>query len=118
MDSNSVMAFVPMGNTAAITAASSAPTGVQAGIGAGKAVTSGTCQYRIVNAGSDIVWLGVGASAAAAATAAADASSGSPAAGIPLVPGAVEVFRFDEGVYFSGKAAANTTIYITPGQGL
>lgn len=118
MNSNSTMAFVPLGNTVAITAASSAPTGVQAEIASGKSVTFGTCQYRIINTGNVTVWLGVGASAATAATAAAEATSGNPAAGIPLVPGAVEVIRFDEGVYFSGKASTNTTIYITPGQGL
>jgi hypothetical protein len=110
-------AFTPLGNTVAITAASSAPTGVQASASStAKAAFAG--QYRIVNAGDVTVHLGVGASAAAAATAAAEATSGNPAAGIPLVPGAVEIFSFNIDTYFSGKASENTTIYITPGDGL
>lgn len=110
-------AFKPLGNTVAITAAATAPTGVQAGASStAKATFAG--QYRIVNAGSVTVHLGVGASAAAAAAAAVAATSGSPAAGIPLVPGAVEIFSFDVDTYFSGLAASNTTIYITPGDGL
>lgn len=118
MDSNSEMAFVPLGNTVAITAAATAPTGVQALVNATTPVTCGTCQYRVINSGTVTVFLGVGANATAAANNAAEAVSGTPAAGIPLLPGAVEVLRFDEGVFFSGKASANTTIYITPGQGL
>ncbi len=45
-------------------------------------------------------------------------SSGNPAAGIPLVPGAVEILRFTSEAYFSAKASENTTLYITPGTGL
>jgi hypothetical protein len=45
-------------------------------------------------------------------------TSGNPAAGIPLVPGAVEILRFTSEAYFSGKASENTTLYITPGTGL
>jgi hypothetical protein len=44
--------------------------------------------------------------------------AGNPSPAIPLVPGAVEILRFGEEVYFSGLAAAATTLYITPGQGL
>ena len=110
-------AFKPLGNTVAITAASTAPTGVQAGASStAKAAFAG--QYRIVNAGNVTVHLGVGASAAEAQAAAVAAVSGTPAAGIPLVPGAVEIFSFDVDTYFSGLAASNTTIYITPGDGL
>lgn len=110
-------AFNPLGNTVAITAASTAPTGVQAGASStAKAAFAG--QYRIVNAGNVTVHLGVGESAAAAQSAAAAATSGSPAAGIPLVPGAVEVFSFNIDTYFSGKASEDTTIYITPGDGI
>lgn len=110
-------AFKPLGNTVAITAASTAPTGVQASASS-TAKTAFAGQYRIVNAGSVTVHLGVGASAAAAQAAAVAATSGNPAAGIPLVPGAVEIFSFDVDTYFSGLAASNTTIYITPGDGL
>lgn len=110
-------AFKPLGNTVAITAAATAPTGVQAGASS-TSTAKFAGQYRIVNAGSVTVHLGVGTSAAAAAAAAVAATSGSPAAGIPLVPGAVEIFSFDADTYFSALAASNTTIYITPGDGL
>jgi hypothetical protein len=59
-----------------------------------------------------------GKSAAASAVAnAVAATSGNPAAGIPLVPGAVEILRFTSEAYFSAKASENTTLYITPGTG-
>jgi hypothetical protein len=110
-------AFKTLGNTVAITAASTAPTGVQASASStSKAAFAG--QYRIVNAGSVTVHLGVGATAAAAAANAVAALAGYPATGIPLVPGAVEIFSFDVDTYFSGLAASNTTLYITPGAGL
>jgi hypothetical protein len=44
--------------------------------------------------------------------------SGNPAAGIPLLPGAVEILRFSAESYFSGLAASAQTLYITPGQGI
>lgn len=110
-------AFKPLGNTVAITAASSAPTGVQASASStSRAAFAG--QYRVINAGNVTVHLGVAATDSGAATAAAAATSGTPAAGIPLVPGAVEIFSFEIDSYFSGKASENTTIYITPGAGL
>lgn len=110
-------AFKPLGNTVAITAASSAPTGVQAGASSTtRAAFAG--QYRVINTGSVTVHLGVGASAVAAAAAAVAATSGNPAAGIPLVPGAVEIFSFEIDSFFSASAASNTTIFITPGAGL
>lgn len=46
------------------------------------------------------------------------ATAGNPAAGVPLVAGAVEVLRFLAGWYFSGVADAATTVYLTPGEGL
>ncbi len=46
------------------------------------------------------------------------AAAGVPAAGIPLVPGAVEILRFSAEAYFSGYSASAATIYITPGEGL
>lgn len=46
------------------------------------------------------------------------ATAGNPAAGIPLVAGAVEVLRFPAGSFFSGASSAPTTVYLTPGEGL
>ena len=117
MATNSQIAFNPQGNTVVVAAAATAPAGVQAPVN-GKFDAQATGQVRIVNAGSNTVHLGVGQSAAEATANAVAATAGSPAAGIPLVPGAVEVLRFPLGSYFSGVAAAATTLYITPGEGL
>lgn len=117
MATNSQIAFNPQGDTVAVAAAATAPLGVQVTwTGVFSQQESGI--VRVVNAGNDTVHLGVGITAAAAQTAAVAATAGNPAAGIPLVPGAVEVLRFGPNTYFSGYAANNTTIYITPGLGL
>lgn len=115
MATNSQIAFNPQGRTVAITAASSAPTGVQALV-SGSAQPRG--QFRIVNTGNVTVHLGVGPTATAAQANAVAATSGSPAVGIPMAPGAVEILRFTPEAYFSGLASENTTLYITPGTGL
>ena len=117
MATNSQIAFNPQGNTVVVTAAATAPTGVQAPVN-GKFDAQATGQVRIVNAGTNTVHLGVGPSAADATANAVAATAGSPAAGIPLVPGAVEVLRFPLGSYFSGVAAGATTVYVTPGEGI
>jgi hypothetical protein len=65
-----------------------------------------------------IVHLGVGPTVAKAKANAEAAVSGNPAAGIPLLPGAVEILRFSDTSYFSGLAASAQTLYITPGQGI
>lgn len=117
MATNSQIAFAPLGNTVAITAAASAPTGVRALVSERNSPNS-PGQYRVINAGSAIVHLGVGPTAAKAAANAVAATSGNPAAGIPLLPGAVEILRFGPESYFSALAASSTTIYITPGQGI
>ena len=117
MATNSQIAFNPQGNTVVVAAAASAPAGVQAPVN-GKFDAQATGQVRIINAGTNTVHLGVGSSAADATVNAVAATAGSPAAGIPLVPGAVEIMRFPLGSYFSGVAAAATTLYITPGEGI
>ena len=117
MATNSQIAFNPQGETVAITAAASPPTGVQALVD-GRFTQQETGQVRIINAGTNTVHLGVGPTAAIAAANAVAATSGNPAAGIPLVAGAVEIMRFPAGSYFSGLAASDTTLYITPGEGL
>ena len=114
MATNSQIAFNPQGDTVVVAAASTAPTGVQAPAG----TVNPRGQYRIVNAGNVTVHLGVGATAAAAQANAVAAAAGVPAAGIPLVPGAVEILRFSAEAYFSGYSASAATVYITPGEGL
>lgn len=115
MATNSQIAFNPQGETIAVAADTSAPSGVQA---ATRQSTGQSGQYRIINAGTSTVFLGVGSSAAAAQANAVAPIAGNPSPAIVLVPGAVEIFSFGEGAFFSGLAAAATTVYITPGSGV
>lgn len=117
MATNSQIAFNPQGKTVVVAAAAIAPLGVQAPVDQ-RFSAQETGQVRVVNAGTVTVHLGVGPTAAAAQANAVAATAGNPAAGIPLVPGAVEIMRFPLGSYFSGLASAATTLYITPGEGL
>ena len=118
MATNSQIPFNPLGNTVVVAADAVAPAGVAAPVfPAFSAQERG--EVRIVNASPNLVHLGVGSSAALAQAAAVAAAAGSPAAGIPLVAGAVEVLRFGQGAFFSGVSAAGaSTVYVTPGQGL
>lgn len=104
-------AFTPMGDTATFDAALTAPTPVQA-----SSSTLGGNQYRVINTGTVVVFLGVGTTAAAANTAVA-----SVATSIPLLPSTDEILSFVPNAYFTGKVASGAgtaTIYITPGDGL
>ena len=117
MATNSQIAFNPQGKTVVVAAAAIAPLGVQAPVDQ-RFSAQETGQVRIVNASTNTVHLGVGPTAAAAQSNAVAATAGNPAAGIPLVAGAVEVLRFPAGWYFSGVAALASTVYVTPGEGL
>lgn len=117
MSNNSQIAFSPLGQTVVVAAAGTAPTGVQAPVYE-KFNPQNAGQYRFVNAGSNTVFLGTGASAAEATANAVAPVAGNPSPAIVLVPGAVEILRFNKDTYFSGLAAGATTVYVTPGQGL
>ena len=117
MSTNSQIAFTPLGKTIAVAAASTAPTGVQAPV-AEKFNPQNAGQYRIVNAGTNTVFLGTGPTAALAQAAAVAPVAGTPSDAIVLLPGAIEVLRFNKDTFFSGLAAAANTVYVTPGQGL
>ena len=103
-------AFTPFGNTVAFIASTSAPTPVQASTvgGAGN-------QYLIQNSGTATVFLGVGSTAALANAAAATVTATGPS--IPLLAGTTQVFTFNTQSYFTGVASANSTVYITCGDG-
>ena len=103
--------FTPSGNTVAFTAAATAPTPVQA-----VSSTLGGNQYRILNAGSVTVFLGVGQTAAEAnAKATVVTTTGNC---IPLLAGTDEIITFLPNAYFTGATSSSTaTIYITPGDG-
>lgn len=117
MASNSQIAFTPLGETTVVAAAAIAPAGIQATVYT-KFNPQVTGQYRFINAGTNTVFLGAGVSAAEATANAVAPVAGNPSPAIVLVPGAVEILRFNKDTYFSGLASAATTVYITPGQGL
>lgn len=117
MATNSQIAFSPLGKTVVVAAAAVAPAGIQAPVYE-KFDAQSTGQYRIVNAGTNTVFLGMGSTAALAQAAAVAPVAGTPSDAIVLVAGAVEIIRFNKDTYFSGLAAAATTVYVTPGEGL
>lgn len=117
MATGSQIPFNPQGKTIVVAAAGTAPAGVQAPVNT-KFDAQATGQVRIVNAGTNTVHLGVGASASEATANAVAAVAGTPGTGLPLVAGAVEILRFPVGSYFSGLAVSATTLYITPGEGI
>ena len=104
----------PRGKTVMITAATSAPLGVQCQeIG-----TNGGYQFRIHNAGTVTAYLAFGASDSEAQTNAV-IPTGTPQYGIPLPAGIVEVLSFPVNCYFSAITASGTAdIFITPGAGV
>jgi len=112
----SVTGFLPLGNSIAITGATSAPTAIQAPSNAALQ-TSSNQQFRVVNSGTNTVFLGVGATAAAALANAVLITSSQ--ASIPMLPGSVEILSFPMNSYFTAlTASGSAVVYITPGQGL
>lgn len=104
-------AFTKLGNTVAFTAATTAPTPVQA-----VSTTLGGNQYRIINNGTVTVFLGYGANAAAASGTATVVTTSAEA--LPILPGTDEILSFVPNAYFTGITANGTAqIYITPGDG-
>ena len=117
MSTNSQIAFTPLGNPVVVAAAGTATTGVQAPVFE-KFNPQNAGQYRFVNAGTNTVFLGTGPTAALAQAASVAPVAGTPSDAVVLVPGAVEVLRFNKDTFFSGLASGATTIYVTPGQGI
>lgn len=108
----STNAFTPLGNTVVFTAAVTAPTAVQA-----VSTSLGGNQYRILNAGSSTVFLGIGPDAAGAASNAVIVTTSQKS--YPLLPGTDEILTFAPNWYFTGITASSTaTVYVTPGDGL
>ena len=117
MSTNSQIAFAPLGETVVVAAAASAPTGVQALV-YDKFEPQNAGQFRFINNGTTTVFLGTGSTAAEAQNNAVAPVAGNPSPAIVLVPGAVEILRFNQTTFFSGLSSAAATVYITPGQGL
>ena len=100
-----------MGNTVVFTAASTAPTPVQA-----SSTTIGGTQYRINNSGNATVYLGFGDTANAATTMANVTPKTST---IVMNPASVEVFTLNANQYFTGATSSGTSaVYVTPGDGM
>lgn len=109
-------AFTQLGNTVVFTAAATAPTPVQC---VGKSL--GPTQYRIINAGTNTVFMGYGEDAAnATANAVIPTGGGANSTfSIVILPGTDEILTFLPNAYFTGVTSANTSVlYICPGDGL
>jgi len=117
MSTNSQIAFSPLGETIVVAAAAVAPAGIQAPVYQ-KFDPQNAGQFRFVNAGTNTVFIGTGASAAEATANAVAPVAGNPSPAVVLFSGSIEILRFNKDTYFSGLAAAANTVYITPGQGL
>lgn len=104
--------FTPSGNTVTFTAVvTTPPTPVQA-----VSTTLGGNQYRILNAGTVTVFLGIGRDAAGATANASVVTS--TATAIPLLAGTDEILTFVPNSYFTGITSSSSAIvYITPGDG-
>jgi hypothetical protein len=103
--------FTATGNTVVFTAATTAPTPVQA-----ISNTLGGNNYRIINAGLVTVFLGYATTAANATTNAAVITSSGTS--LPLLPGTDEILSFVPNAYFTGITSSSTaTVYVTPGDG-
>ena len=103
--------FTPTGNTVTFTAATSAPTPIQC-----VSSTLGGNQYRLLNAGSVTVFLGVGTTAAQASASATVVTT--TANCIPLLAGTDEIITFTPNAYFTGITSSSTAVvYITCGDG-
>ena len=107
-----INAFTRTGNTITFTAATTAPTPVQC-----PSTTLGGNQYRIINTGTVVVFLGYG-------TTSSDASNNATVItttglSLPLLPSTDEILSFVPNAYFTAITASGTAqIYITCGDGL
>ena len=106
-----INAFTKTGNTVTFLAAVSAPTPVQV-----TNTTIGGNQYRIINSGTTVVFLGYGTTASDATNAAATITTTGTAC--PLLPSTDEILTFVPNAYFPGVSTSTAVIYITPGDGV
>lgn len=107
-----IQAFTKTGNTVVFTANTTAPTPVQA-----LSTTLGGNQYRIINAGNVVVFLGYGVDTANATSNCAVVST--TGYSFPLLAGTDEILTFVPNAYFTGiTSSGSATVYITPGDGM
>jgi hypothetical protein len=105
--------FTVYGNTVPISANTAAIAGTQV-----PSTTLGANQYRIINPSTVVVFLGFGSNATNS-QASATTPTGTVVNCLPLLPGTDEILSFQPNAWFSAmvSSGANTTIYITPGDG-
>ena len=107
-----INAFTRTGNTVAFTANVAAPTPVQC-----PSTTLGGNQYRIINSGTVVVFLGYGTTSSEASNNATVITT--TGLSLPLLPSTDEILSFVPNAYFTAITASGTaSIYITPGDGL
>lgn len=107
-----INAFTRTGNTVAFTANVAAPTPVQC-----PSTTLGGNQYRIINSGTVVVFLGYGTTSSEASNNATVITT--TGLSLPLLPNTDEILSFVPNAYFTAITASGTaSIYITPGDGL
>ena len=107
-----INAFTRTGNTITFTAATTAPTPVQC-----TSTTLGGNQYRIINSGTVVVFLGYGSTASDATNNATVVTT--TGLSLPLLPSTDEILSFVPNAYFTAITASGTAqIYITCGDGL
>ena len=107
-----IQAFTPMGNTVTFTANVAAPTPVQC-----LSTTIGGTQYRVINSGTVIVFLGFGDTSTQASSNASVITTTGRA--FPLLPGTDEILTFNANQYFTGITVSGTAnVYVTPGDGM
>jgi hypothetical protein len=107
-----INAFTKTGNTVAFTANVTAPAPVQC-----LSTTLGGNQYRVINSGSQIVFLGYGVTSSDASNNAVAVTT--TAMSFPLLPSTDEILTFVPNAYFTAVTLTGTaSIYITPGDGL
>jgi hypothetical protein len=117
MSTSSQYAFTPLGLTVAVSSSSTPPAGSQAPVIA-KFDPQATGQYRFVNQGAVVVFLGHGVSATDAQASAVIPITGTPSRAIPLLPGRSEILRFGIDTFFSAISTTAITLFVTPGKGI
>jgi len=117
MSTSSQYAFTPLGLTVAVDSAATPPSGSQAPVLV-KFDPQATGQYRFVNQGAVVVFLGHGVSAADAEAQAVIPVAGTPSSAIPLLPGRSEILRFGINTFFSARSSTAVTLFVTPGKGI
>lgn len=101
--------FAPLGNTILLSG-----TTTSSRVALTSMATYGGGNYRVLNNGPDIIFVAQGDATVVAVA----PTAGSPANGMPIAVGAIEVFNLASGNSLAGICPTSTAaLYITGGQG-